>query len=227
MFFVGKRTMMEKEQQAPHNITYVALGTGLLWFGWFGFNGGSALTANGVAAMAFVNTDIAGSIAMITWLFISWIHEKRPSFVGALTGAVAGLAMVTPAAGYIQPWAAVVIGLVAGSVCYLAIQLRMKWGWDDALDVWGVHGVGGVVGSILVGVFAVSSVNGVDGLIAGNAHQFWIQLLAVAIVTAYTFVITLVLLKVINIFVPVRVPKEVEINGLDDSIHKEHAYELE
>ncbi|MCX7615406.1 MAG: ammonium transporter [Clostridiales bacterium] len=226
VFFVGKRTMLPKEDETPHNITYVALGTGLLWFGWFGFNGGSALAANSVAAMAFVNTDIAGSIAMITWLFISWIHEKRPSFVGALTGAVAGLAMVTPAAGYIKPWAAVIIGFAAGSVCYLAVQLRTKMGWDDALDVWGVHGVGGILGSILVGVFAVKSIGGIDGLIAGNTKQFMVQVLAVLITTVYSFVVTYVLLKVINRITPVRVTKEVEINGLDDSIHKEQAYNI-
>ena len=209
------------------NITYVALGTGLLWFGWFGFNGGSALAANGVAAMAFVNTDIAGSIAMITWLVISWVHDKRPSFVGALTGAVAGLATVTPAAGYIEPWAAVIIGFAAGSVCYLAVRVRMKLGWDDALDVWGVHGVGGILGSILVGVFAVKSIGGIDGLIAGNAHQFLMQLLGVAIVAVYAFVVTFVLLKAINLVVPVRVSKEIEIKGLDGSIYKEEAYHLE
>lgn len=226
VFFVGKRTILDKENEAPHNITYVALGTGLLWFGWFGFNGGSALAANGVAAIAFVNTDIAGSIAMITWLAVSWIREKRPSFVGALTGAVAGLATVTPTAGFIQPWAAVIVGLLAGSVCYMAIQFRIKLGWDDALDVWGVHGVGGILGSILVGVFAVQGIGGVDGLIAGNAHQFWVQLLAVAIVTVYTFGVTWLLLKVINRFVPVRVPKEIEINGLDHSIYQEQAYNI-
>ena len=223
---VGKRILPQSEKNSPHNITYVALGTGLLWFGWFGFNGGSALAANGVAATAFVNTDIAGSIAMVTWLFISWIHEKRPSFVGALTGAVAGLATITPAAGYIEPWAAVVVGLLAGGVCYLAVQLRVKMKWDDALDVWGVHGVGGILGSILVGVFAVSSVNGIDGLIAGNPRQLFVQILAVAITAVYAFGVTYVLLKVINVFVPVRVSKEEELQGLDDAIHKESAYEL-
>ena len=164
---------------------------------------------------------------MITWLLISWIQEKRPSFVGALTGAVAGLAMVTPAAGYIEPWAAVIIGFAAGSLCYLAVRLRMKLGWDDALDVWGVHGVGGIFGSILVGVFAVKSINGIDGLIAGNVHQFLMQLLGVVIVAVYAFIVTFVLLKVINLFVPVRVSKEMEINGLDDAICKEEAYHME
>jgi ammonium transporter, Amt family len=227
VFFIGKRVMPASENSTPHNVTYVALGTGLLWFGWFGFNGGSALAANGVAAAAFVNTDIAGSIAMVTWLFISWIHEKRPSFVGALTGAVAGLATITPCAGFIPPWAAVIVGFLAGSVCYLAVQWRIHMDWDDALDVWGVHGVGGILGSILVGVFAVQSVGGVDGLIAGNPRQLFVQILAVAITAVYAFVVTYLLLKVINVFVPVRVSKEEEIRGLDESIHKEEAYNLD
>lgn len=226
VFFVGKRTISPKENNTPHNITYVALGAGLLWFGWFGFNGGSALAANGIAASAFVNTDIAGSLAMVTWLIISWIHEKRPSFIGALTGAVAGLATITPAAGYVEPWAAVLIGITSAAICYLAVQLRVKLEWDDALDVWGVHGVGGILGSILVGVFAVKSIGGVDGWIAGNFNQFKIQVFAVAITAIYSFIVTYLLLKVINRFVPVRVSKEEELNGLDDSIHKENAYNI-
>lgn len=226
VFCVGKRMITPKDDNTPHNVTYVALGTGLLWFGWFGFNGGSALAANSIAATAFVNTDIAGSIAMITWLFISWAHEKRPSFVGALTGAVAGLATITPCAGFVEPWAAVVIGILAGGVCYLAVQFRIRLDWDDALDVWGVHGVGGILGSILVGVFAVSSVNGASGLIEGNVHQFLVQLLAVVITGGYAFIVTFLLLKIINVFVPVRVSPDQELAGLDNTIHKETAYNL-
>lgn len=226
VFFVGKRIPQSEEDRAPHNITYVALGTGLLWFGWFGFNGGSALAANGVAAAAFVNTDIAGSIAMLTWLLISWIHEKRPSFIGALTGAVAGLATITPAAGFVEPWAAFVIGILAGGVCYLAVQLRLKKDWDDALDVWGVHGVGGILGSVLVGVFAVKGVGGISGLIDGNAHQLWIQLFAVVLTGFYAFVVTYGILYVVNKFVPVRVPAANEMKGLDASIHNEDAYKI-
>lgn len=135
VIFIGRRQTIDDQSRAPHNITYVALGTALLWFGWFGFNGGSALHANGIAAAAFVNTDIAGSIAMITWLIISWYREKKPSFVGALTGAMAGLATITPAAGYVEPWAAFLIGILAGSVCYAAVQIRTVKKWDDALDV--------------------------------------------------------------------------------------------
>ena len=226
VFFVGKRVILPGEKSTPHNIAFVALGTGLLWFGWFGFNGGSALAANGIAATAFVNTDIAGSLAMITWLLISWIHEKKPTMVGVLTGAVAGLATITPAAGYVRPWSAVIIGILASIVCYVAVQVRIKLDWDDALDVWGVHGVGGILGSILVGVFAVSAVNGTSGLIEGNVHQFLIQLFGVIFTGLYAFVVTYLILKFINVFESVRVSEKVEIQGLDTSIHGEVAYDL-
>lgn len=224
VFVVGKRKCAQNEDLGPHNVTYVALGTGLLWFGWFGFNGGSALAANGVAAAAFINTDIAGSVAMVTWLVISWLHEKRPSFVGALTGAVAGLATITPAAGFVEPPAAVVIGLLAGGICYLAVQLRIKLDWDDALDVWGVHGVGGALGTLCVGIFARESVNGINGLLYGDAHQFFVQLVAVIVTAGYAFIVTYLALKAINSISPVRVSPEEEEAGLDAVIHKEHAY---
>ncbi|MGE5627681.1 MAG: ammonium transporter [Solirubrobacterales bacterium] len=224
VIFVGKRKILPGESTAPHNIAFVALGTGLLWFGWFGFNGGSALAANGVAAIAWANTDIAGSIAMIVWLIISWVHEKRPSLVGALTGAVAGLATITPAAGYVKPWAAVIIGVLSAVVCYIAVQMRTFHKLDDALDVWGVHGVGGLLGSILVGVFANSAVNGISGLVYGDTHQLMVQLFGVAVTGIYAFVVTMGLLKVINIFTPVRVDEQAEIKGLDEELHGEVAY---
>lgn len=218
VFFVGKRKILKNESTAPHNIGYVALGTGLLWFGWFGFNAGSALGANGLAATAFVNTDIAGSIAMITWLCICWIKEKKPSIVGALTGSVAGLATITPAAGYVRPWAAMIIGFLASVICYGAVQFRMRKEWDDALDVWGVHGVGGVLGTILLGVFAEKSINKVSGLVQGNVKQFGIQVLGVVIIAAFSFIITYVSLKIINVFCKVRVNEKDEIKGLDESL---------
>jgi len=224
VFVVGKRHVKSGEELCPHNIPYVALGTGLLWFGWFGFNGGSALAANGVAASAFINTDIAGSVAMVVWLLLSWVYEKRPSFVGALTGAVAGLATITPAAGYVEPWAAVVIGVLSAVICYMAIQVRIKLDWDDALDVWGVHGVGGMLGTICVGIFAFKGVNGISGLVYGDTHQFLVQLLAVVLTAGYTFIVTYVALKVINVFTPVRVGTEEEHKGLDGTLHGEHAY---
>jgi len=226
VFFVGKRVIAPGEKTAPHNIAFVALGTGLLWFGWFGFNGGSALAANGIAATAFANTDIAGSMAMITWLLISWIHDKKPTMVGVLVGAVAGLATITPAAGYVRPWAAVIIGILSAIVCYIAVQVRIKLDWDDALDVWGVHGVGGILGSILVGVFAESTVNGASGLIQGNVHQFLIQVFAVVFTCLYAFGVTYLILKFINIFGSVRVTEKEEILGLDASIHGEDAYDF-
>jgi len=206
------------------NIPFATLGTFILWFGWFGFNGGSALAANGVAAIAVANTFIAGATAMVAWLWVSSVYEKRASLSAALTGAIAGCAVVTPASGYVQPWAAMVIGLAAGLVCYGSVRLHAKLNLDDALDVWSVHGVGGVLGTLLAGVFAVKSINGVDGLIAGNAHQFLMELLAVVIVLVYSFAVTFGTLKVINLFVPVRVSKELEIRGLDISLHGEWAY---
>lgn len=226
VIFVGKRNIKPGEKTAPHNIAFVALGTGLLWFGWFGFNGGSALAINGVAATAFVNTDIAGSVAMITWLFISWVREGKPSMVGALTGAVAGLATITPAAGYVPAWAAAIIGVLSAIVCYYAVLIRIKMGWDDALDVWGVHGVGGILGTILVGVFATKSINGVSGLIEGNAHQLVVQLIGTGITAVYSFIITFIILKVVNVFTPVRVAEDIEHQGLDEGLHGETAYDL-
>ena len=226
VFVVGKRTMTAGEKILPHNVTFVALGTGLLWFGWFGFNGGSALAANGVAAVAFVNTNTAASVAMVTWLFLTWWREQKPSMTGAMTGAVAGLATVTPAAGFVPAWAAVVIGLLAAVFCYAAVQFRAMRGWDDALDVWGVHGVGGGLGTILTGVFAGAAINGVKGLVEGGAHQFGVQVLAVAITGAYAFAVTYGILKALNAFAPVRVSAEIEIGGLDHVLHGETAYNL-
>jgi ammonium transporter, Amt family len=228
VWVVGARKFAPGERTMPHNVAFVALGTGLLWFGWFGFNGGSALAANGVAAQAFVNTDIAGSIAMCTWLFISWRRTGKPSLVGAFTGAVAGLACITPCAGYVPTWAAFVIGLAAGSVCYLAVMFRERRKWDDALDVWAAHGVGGLMGTILLGVFAFASVNaaGADGLAAGNAKFFGIQVASASLVAVYAFVVTWVILKVLNWFEPVRVPDTLELQGLDTEMDEQEAYVL-
>jgi ammonium transporter, Amt family len=209
----------------PHNVPFVALGAGLLWFGWFGFNGGSALAANGVASVAFVNTNSAAAAGMSAWLALTWWREHRPSMTGAMTGAVAGLATVTPAAGYVPPWAAVVIGLLAAVCCYAAIQFRVRRDWDDALDVWGVHGVGGALGTILTGVFAFAAINGVNGLFAGNARQLGIQTLGVAIAAVYAFAVTFGILKLIDRFVPVRVSEAVEARGLDEVLHGEPAYQ--
>lgn len=220
---VGSRS---RQHTGKSNIPLAVLGVFILWFGWFGFNAGGALGANSLAATAFINTDLGASAAMVTWLIISWIREKSPSFVGVLTGAVAGLATITPGAGFVKPWAAIIIGVLAGIICYAAVQLRKKLDWDDALDVWGVHGVGGIIGTILLGVFASKDVNGISGLIEGDVHQFGIQIFGTLLASAYAFVITMLILKVVNKFLPVRVTPEEERIGLDASLHHEEAYHL-
>ncbi len=226
VFVVGSRKFAPGEKTVPHNVAFVGLGTGLLWFGWFGFNGGSALAADSVAAQAFVNTDIAASVAMCTWLAISWWRSGRPSIVGAFTGAVAGLACVTPCAGFVPTWASFVIGFLAGSCCYAAVALVRHMKWDDALDVWAAHGIGGLLGSILVGVFAYESINaaGHNGLTAGNPALFGKQVVAAVFVAAYAFVLTWVILKVLDRFESVRVPDAVELAGLDTELEEPDAY---
>lgn len=226
VFYVGKRKIKER---GPHNIPLVALGTGLLWFGWYGFNAGSQLQVDGITATAFINTDIAASFAAITWLVIEWKKERKPKFVGLLTGAVAGLATITPAAGFVSPGSAAIIGLISGVVCYYAVSLKNRLQWDDALDVWGVHGVGGILGTILLGVFGSAAINanGTDGLIFGGTGFFFTQLISVVIVSAYAFFFTYGMLWLINKITPVKVTKEIEENGLDNSFHGEVAYENE
>ncbi|MDP9343289.1 MAG: ammonium transporter [Actinomycetota bacterium] len=228
VWVVGARKFGPGERTLPHNVAFVALGTGLLWFGWFGFNAGSALAANGVAAQAFVNTDVAGSIAMCTWLAITWWKNGKPSLVGAFTGAVAGLACVTPCAGYVPTWAAFVIGVAAGSICYLAVLFRERMKWDDALDVWAAHGIGGLMGTILLGAFAYLTVNaaGANGLVAGGVAFFGKQVAAALLVAAYAFVVTWLILKALNRVEPIRVPDEVELRGLDSEMGEEEAYVL-
>jgi Amt family ammonium transporter len=223
VLYVGKR----KFADAPHNIPFIALGTGLLWFGWYGFNAGSELKVDDITATAFLNTDIAASFAAITWLFVEWRYAKKPHFVGLLTGAVAGLATITPAAGYVPIYASVVIGIAAGVVCYYAIQLKNHFHWDDALDVWGVHGMGGLLGIVLLGVFAGTAINpaGAQGLVHGSGTFFFKQLAAGAGCSAYAFLFTYVMLRVIDLVTPVRVGAEAE-EGLDNAMHGESAYAL-
>ena len=229
VWVIGSRKFAPGEKRAPHNVAFVGLGTGLLWFGWFGFNAGSALAANGIAAQAFVNTDIAASVAMCTWTFISWWRAGKPSIVGAFTGAVAGLACVTPCAGFVPTWASFFIGLFAGTICYLAVEFRNHMKWDDALDVWAAHGVGGLLGTILLGVFAYASINatGSNGLVAGNAAFFGKEVAASLLVAVYAFAVTWLILKVLNHFEPIRVPDEVERLGLDTEMEEETAYDFE
>lgn len=226
VFYVGKRNVIER---GPHSIPLVALGTGLLWFGWYGFNAGSEFKVDNITAAAFLNTDVAASFAAITWLFLAWFLEKKPKFVGLLTGSVAGLATITPAAGFVTIGNAVIIGIVSGIVCYFAVALKNKLKWDDALDVWGVHGVGGILGTIMLGLFATKAVNPmvtVDGLLIGGSWEFFIkQVVSVLVVGAYCFVFTYVMLKAINLVTPVKVTKQEEEAGMDASLHGEIAYE--
>ena len=226
VFYVGKRSIAER---GPHSIPLVALGTGLLWFGWYGFNAGSELQVDAITGIAFLNTDIAASFAAITWLILAWTLEKKPKFVGLLTGAVAGLATITPAAGFITVQSAAVIGIIAGIVCYFAVSLKNKMQWDDALDVWGVHGVGGSIGVILLGLFATNAVNPMvttNGLFMGGGFDFLIkQVVTVLAVCVYAFVFSYVMLWLINFVTPVKVTKEEEEAGLDSSLHGEMAYE--
>ncbi|PIV81832.1 ammonium transporter, partial [bacterium CG17_big_fil_post_rev_8_21_14_2_50_64_8] len=178
VLYVGRRSIVDS---APHSIPLVALGTGLLWFGWYGFNAGSELQVDSITAAAFLNTDIAASFAAVTWLIISWINDKKPSFVGLLTGSVAGLATITPGAGYVTTSSAVIIGICAGAVCYIAVGLKNRLGWDDALDVWGVHGVGGALGIVMLGLLGTTTVNisGANGLFYGGGDFFVKQLAAI------------------------------------------------
>ncbi len=223
VFVLGKRA---NTTHLPHNITHVALGTGLLWFGWYGFNAGSALSANGQAAAAFVNTDLAASMAMVTWLLLSWIVDKRPSMVGALTGVLAGLVAITPAAGYVEPWAALVIGILASVGCFYAVKFRMKMRWDDALDVWGCHGVGGIIGSVLTGVFASSKMSSFSGLIEGNTTLFWANIYATATAMIFAFAMTYILLRILKAVMKVSVEPKEEAEGLDRALHGEEAYDF-
>lgn len=223
VFFVGKRAVIER---GPHSIPLVALGTGLLWFGWYGFNAGSELQVDQITATAFLNTDIAASFAAVTWLVVEWMHAKKPKFLGLLTGSIAGLATITPAAGFVSPQSAILIGICAGIVCYLAINLKKKLDWDDALDVWGVHGVGGTLGVILLGVLATTKINpaGADGLLFGGTAFFAKELVAVVGASAYAFVFTYISLIIISKITPVKVTRTEEESGLDISLHGEEAY---
>ena len=224
VFYVGQR---RDRESPPNSVPLIAIGTGLLWFGWYGFNAGSSLNVNAITGLAFLNTDVAASFAAITWMAIEWSLQRRPKFVGLLTGAVAGLATITPAAGYVSLPSAVIIGIASGLVCYLAVLMKNKWGWDDALDVWGVHGIGGGLGVILLGVFASKAMNsaGADGLMLGGTQFFTKQCIAVVGAAVYAFVFTYVMLAVINIITKVKVSEAEEDLGLDASLHGERAYD--
>ncbi len=224
---MGKRHGYGHEYMAPHNLVLTLIGTSLLWVGWFGFNAGSALASGELAGSAMLNTHIAASVAALVWMTIEWATRGKPSVLGILTGAVAGLGMITPAAGYVEPWAALVIGVVAGSVCYWAsIVLKNRLGYDDSLDAFGVHGVGGIVGSILVGVFATRAINDVAkgqpvGLVDGNGGQILTQLYGVLVIGAFCAVATWIILKILDAAIGLRVTQDEEVEGLDTALHGE------
>jgi ammonium transporter, Amt family len=223
---VGKRIGYPRERSMPHNMTMVLLGAGILWFGWFGFNGGSALNASGIAVLALVNSQLAAAAGGIVWLAIDVYRYGKASALGFASGLVAGLATVTPASGFVGPMGAIAIGAAAGLACYGAVMLKGKLNYDDTLDAFGVHGVGGAVGTILLGVFASKAWNagGADGLLAGNAVFFGKQVLAVVVTIAFSVAGTLVLLKVVDATVGLRVTADEEREGLDLNLHGEEGY---
>ncbi|MDD1676610.1 MAG: ammonium transporter [Methanomicrobiales archaeon] len=218
---VGKRIGFGKDTMEPGNIPMSLLGAAMLWFGWFGFNAGSALAANGLAANAFVVTNTAAAAGAIAWMCASWYHG-RPSSLGVVSGAIAGLVAITPASGYVDAMAAIVIGAVAGLLCYSMMLLRIRKGIDESLDCWSIHGMGGVWGAIATGIFATAAVNGYTGLLAGNVNQFTIQVIATVASIAYAFVMTLVIAKIVDATLGLRVREEEEYVGLDISQHGEH-----
>jgi Amt family ammonium transporter len=229
-FVLGRRIGVAPDRNTePHNIPYVVLGAALLWFGWFGFNAGSALAANGLAASAFVGTNLAAAMGALTWMTLHWWRKGNPSVLGAAAGAVAGLVAVTPACGFVTPLGAILIGFGAGVVCYIAIQWRERMHRvDDSLDVWAVHGIGGTWGALATGLFATVAVNaaGANGLFAGNPHQLAVQAIAVAVSWAYAGGMTFLILKAVERFVPLRVSQGEEERGLDVSQHAEVAYQM-
>jgi Amt family ammonium transporter len=228
-YVVGSRRGYGSENLSPHDLTLAVIGTGLLWVGWFGFNGGSALGANSRAAMAIVSTHLAACAGAFTWMALEWYLRGKPSVLGMISGAVAGLGTITPASGFVMPMQAILIGLIAGTVCFWACTwLKSKLGYDDSLDVFGVHGVGGLTGSLLAGVFAVGALSatpelpgGVSGLLEGNSQLLLAQFYGVAVTALWSGALTYVILKAISIFVPLRVRQEDEVMGLDVSQHGE------
>ena len=222
---LGPRVRRESDRFAPHDVRLTVIGAGILWFGWFGFNGGSAGGANEHAVNAVLVTNTAAGMGALTWLTMSWLHKGSPSVIGAVSGAIAGEVGITPASGFVDPSSAILIGFIAGAVCYGAILLRERLKIDDALDVWAVHGVGGTLGVFLTGVFAVASIGGVSGLIEGNPGQVGTQLVAIVAVTAFSAIATFVILKVVDALVGLRVEEDEEEAGLDASQHGEVAWQ--
>ncbi len=219
---LGKRRGYGTENMAPHNLVLSVIGASMLWVGWFGFNAGSAVAANGSAGMAMAVTQIAAATAALAWMFAEWKFRSKPSVLGIVSGAVSGLVAITPASGYVGPGGALMIGLAAGLACFwAATSLKNRLGYDDSLDVFGVHGVGGIVGALLTGVFAVEAIGGTPGVLEGNPGQILIQLEGIAVTIAYCGVVSFVLLKIIDAVMGLRVDDETEVGGLDINLHGE------
>ncbi|HET7481900.1 MAG TPA: ammonium transporter [Actinomycetota bacterium] len=229
VILIGKRRGFGKEAFVPHNLTLTILGTGILWFGWFGFNAGSALGANGLAASAFLATNLGAAAGACGWALVDSIKEKKSTTLGVASGAVAGLVAITPASGYVGPLGAIAIGLAGGIVCAYAVSLKFRFGYDDSLDVVGVHMVGGIIGALLTGIFADTAINpaGADGLIAGGGLALFAkQLLAVGVTLGFSFIVTMLIAKLVDVTIGLRVTEEQEISGLDLSQHAEVGYSL-
>jgi Amt family ammonium transporter len=228
VFALGPRKGYGSEPMRPHSLPLTLIGTGILWFGWFGFNAGSALAADGIAISAFVTTQIAAAVAALAWVVAEWMKTGKPTTLGAASGAVAGLVAITPGAGFVSPMSAIVIGLAGGFLCFGAVSLKSRFGYDDSLDVVGVHLAGGIVGSVLLGVFAQSSVNEFvpDGLLFGGGGFFIKQVVAVLAVMAFTFVASYILARIVKALVGLRVDENQETEGLDISLHEERGYVL-
>ncbi len=219
---VGKRTGYGRDNMAPGDLAYTMTGGALLWVGWFGFNAGSALTSGGLAGMAMINTHLATSAAVVSWTLVEWLVKGKPSLLGAVSGAVAGLVAITPACGFVGVPGALVIGLAAGAVCYWGVTgFKGMFKYDDALDVWGVHGLGGILGALLTGVFALNEVGGHAGLIEGNAHQVLLQAEGIVVTILYSGIVSFIVLKLIDLTMGLRVSKEDEVEGLDIAQHGE------
>jgi Amt family ammonium transporter len=227
---VGALVLGKRKEKAliPSNLTLVVTGAGLLWFGWFGFNAGSALASNGLAGVAFINTNTAAAVAALAWMFAEWLHSGKPTVLGLASGAVAGLVTITPAAGFVNISGAIIMGVLAGVIPFYSVALmKPKFGYDDTLDAFGIHGVGGLLGALLTGVFADPSINELGkGLLYGNPGQLWIQVIASAATIAYSGVMTFIIFMVLKFTTGLRVAKEDETEGLDESEHGEKAYNL-
>jgi Amt family ammonium transporter len=225
---IGKRKGYLQEAITPHNLPMTVLGAGLLWFGWFGFNAGSALSAGTLSTMAFVATHTSAVSATVIWVIIEWLHRGKPTMFGAATGSIAGLATITPAAGFVGPMSSLAIGLAAGAICYMALNMKGRLGYDDSLDAFGVHGIGGIFGTFATGLFAQTLINpaGSNGLFFGSHQLFASQMVAILVTAAYSFIASVILLKLIDRFVGLRVNEDAELHGLDISQHGESGYSL-